>query len=255
MPIKLALWQGESVAGDRGRALSEIARASRAAGQMGAAAITFPELFLSGYERDDLGELAMTQDEVAGHLSPMAQRAACAICIGYPERLAEGIANSAICLGADGQVLANHRKIQLFGQTEATRFVAGDRYTTFALAGRKAAVLICYDVEFAPHIAALQGQGVDLILAPTANMRPFEHVGHHVVPTMAANHALSIVYANYCGREAHLEYFGESSITGPDGRMLARAGQHPCLLIADLPDDYEPAHLSTQSRDFRQVAP
>lgn len=251
--LTLALWQGPSVEGDCARAFAAIGRAATAAGAAGAAVIVFPELFTSGYERDDLPELALTQDQIAARLAPLAIVAGCAIVTGYPEQLPDGIANSAICIGANGRLLANHRKIQLYGGAEAERFLPGDSYTIFDLAGRRAAMLICYDVEFAPHVAALRDQGVELILVPTANMRPFEHVGRHVVPAMAANHALSIVYANYCGQEAHLSFYGGSSITGADGQVLARAGAGPCLLIASLAQ-HDPAVLSTQARDLRVIA-
>lgn len=252
--LTLALWQGPSVAGDSALAFATIARAANAAGAIGAAAVVFPELYISGYERDDLPALALTPDEIAARLAPLTRAAGCAIVTGYPERLGAGIANSAICIGADGRLLANHRKIQLYGPAEAERFQPGDSYTVFDLAGRRAAMLICYDIEFAPHVAALQGQGVELILVPTANMRPFDHIGRHVVPAMAANHALGIVYANYCGEEAHLSFYGGSSVTGADGQVLARAGAGPCLLAASLPARTDPERLSTQARDLRRIA-
>ncbi|OWY05915.1 hypothetical protein B6V75_07380 [Thioclava sp. F1Mire-8] len=251
--LGVALWQGQTVAGDRDAALGQIARASRAAGQAGAAVIVFPELFLTGYERDDLNELALSVEEMADRLAPLAREAGCAICVGYPERAADGLRNSAICVSSTGEVLGNHRKIQLYGPAEAERFVPGSRYTRFDLAGKRTAILICYDVEFAPHVAALRDKGVELILAPTAAMRPFEHVGDHVLPAMAANHGLAIAYANLCGSEADLEYFGLSVIMGPDGKTLARAGSDPAMLLATLKRQYDPALVSTQAQDFRHV--
>lgn len=251
--ITLALWQGESVGGKRELAFTRIASAARAAGAAGAVAITFPEMFLTGYDRDDLAQLALTRDEIAAQLAPIAQAAGCAICLGYPERVPDGVANAAICVGANGAVLGNHRKIQLYGVADARRFVPGDAYTTFELAGRKAAMLICYDVEFAPHIGALRDLGVKLLLVPTAAMRPFEHIGEHVVPAMAANYGIGIVYANMCGPEGRLDYFGGSVIVGPHGKVLARGGDAPCLLMAEIAGHYSPGRLSTQDVDLRRI--
>ena len=67
---------------------------------------------------------------------------------------------------------------------------------------------------------------------------------------MAANHAVSIVYANFCGQEGDLAYVGGSLIAGPHGEILAKAGDTPALLIADLPPR-DAARLSTQSADLR----
>ncbi|TDE34348.1 nitrilase-related carbon-nitrogen hydrolase [Antarcticimicrobium sediminis] len=252
--LTLALWQAPSVAGNSELAFDEIGKATAAAGRAGADIVVFPELFVTGYERDDFTELALSQEALCARLAPIARAAGCAICVGYPERVGEQIANAALYVSAGGKILGNHHKIQLFGEVEAQRFIAGDRYTVFEFAGRKLAILICYDVEFAPHIAALKQQGVDLVLVPTAAMDPFGHVGAHVVPAMAANHGLTILYANLCGQEAHLTYFGGSVIAGADGQILAQAGRGPCLLLSQLPLEYDHAVLSTQDRDFRPIS-
>ncbi|MBW6418811.1 nitrilase-related carbon-nitrogen hydrolase [Celeribacter sp. PS-C1] len=251
--LTVALWQAPSVAGDCDLAFDQIASASAAAGLAGAEVVVFPELFLTGYERPDLADLALNQETLRARLAPLAQAAGCAICVGYPERAGDTIYNAALCVSAAGETLGNHRKIQLYGPEEAERFTPGDRYTLFELAGRKAAMLICYDVEFAPHIAALKRQGVEIILTPTAAMDPFDHVGAHVVPAMAANHGLSIVYANLCGTEAHLSYFGGSVFVGADGKILAQAGRDPAMLLATVPACYDPSTLSTQERDYRPI--
>ena len=116
----------------------------------------------------------------------------------------------------------------------------------------RAAILICYDIEFDAHVAALAAQGVQAILVPTANMAPFTHVIRHTVPAMAANHGLTIAYANYCGTEGDLTYVGGSLIAGPHGEVVAQAGDHPALLIADIPIP-DPARLSTQAQDLRRL--
>lgn len=252
--LTLALWQDRSPAGQVEDAFATMAQATRAAAGLGADAIVFPELFVTGYDRDDLSSLALTRDEMLERLAPLTRETRCAVCVGYPEPTEHGLANAAICVSASGALLANHRKLQLFGATEAQRFVAGDTYTVFELAGRRAALLICYDVEFSHHVGVLKARGVEVILVPTAAMHPFVHIGDHVVPAMAVNHALAIVYANYCGHEANTHYFGRSSIVAADGQTLARAGEAPCLLLARVPMRHDPAVLSTQDRDFRMIS-
>ena len=84
-------------------------------------------------------------------------------------------------------------------------------------------------------------------------MLPFTHVARATVPAMAANHGVSIVYANYCGVEGNLAYAGGSLIAGPHGEVLAQAGSTPSLLIADLPPR-DPALLSSQAADFRAIS-
>lgn len=249
--MKLALLQSPSCGGDVPTALAAIGAALRAAGAMGAAALVVPEVFLPGYNQPDIAGKALTAGSAAmGTLAGIAREAGCALVLGYAEAAPDGVYNSALVLGADGAVVANYRKLQLYGPRERAVYRPGDAYVTFRLGGVKAAVLICYDVEFAPHIKALADDGAEVILVPTANMMPFVHVVRHTVPAMAANHGVTIVYANYCGTEGDLTYVGGSLIAGPHGEVLAQAGEGPALPIAEVPAR-DAARLSTQSADLR----
>ena len=212
-----------------------------------------PEVYLPGYNNDTIPALAQNRaGGWHGLLSALCRSANCGLVVGYAEREDAQVYNAALALDATGAPLAHYRKIQLYGAREAAIYTPGDAYVTFDLLGTKAAILICYDVEFAPHIAALAAMGVKVILVPTANMQPFTHVAAYTVAAMAANHGVTIAYANYCGVEGNLTYVGGSLIAGPHGEVLAQAGVGPALLIVDLPD-LDPARLSTQAHDFRKV--
>ena len=251
--MKIAVWQGQSPAGDLDRAFNDIALALAAAGAAGAAMLVAPEAYLPGYNHDHIPELAQTRTEDWHHrLSDLCGQSSCGLTIGYAERDGAQVFNAAVAFDARGRQIAQYRKIQLYGVREQRIYAPGNAYVTFDLAGTRTAILICYDIEFAPHVAALCEQGVKLILVPTANMYPFTHVAAHTVPAMAANYGLSIAYANYCGAEGDLLYVGGSLIAGPHGEVLAQAGNGPCLLIVDLPD-VDPARIATQLQDFRKV--
>ncbi|WP_395539997.1 nitrilase-related carbon-nitrogen hydrolase [Neotabrizicola sp. sgz301269] len=249
--MKLALWQGVSPLSDLDLAVDQAERALRAAGALGAAALVLPELWLPGYNQPDMAQKGLTHDSVfLARLAAAARAAGCALVMGYAEREGARLYNSAIAFGPQGETLAHYRKIQLYGPREKALFTPGDQYSTFSLSGETTALLICYDVEFAPHVKTLADQGVRVILCPTANMQPFTHVIRHSIPAMAANHGLTIVYANFCGSEGDLTYLGGSLIAGPHGEVLAQAGETPALLVAEIPAR-DAARLSTQSADLR----
>jgi predicted amidohydrolase len=251
--MRLALWQGPSPQGDIAAAVATITQALSAAGAMRAAALVVPEVYLPGYNQPDIANKALPEGAAPLlALAGAAKSAGCALILGYAEAAQGRVFNAALVIGADGARVANYRKIQLYGPREKAMYQAGDAYVTFDLQGQKAAVLICYDVEFAPHIKALADQGVTVILVPTANMMPFTYVVDYTVAAMASSHGLSIVYANYSGAEGDLAYVGGSQIVGPHGEVLAQAGMGPALLIADLPAR-DPARLSTQSADLRLI--
>ena len=251
--LRLAVWQGHSANGDLAAAVQTLLPALRAAGAMGADCLIVPEIWLAGYNQPDIAETAMPRGSAAlVRLAAACAETGCGLVVGYAEATGAGVANAALYFDTQGAEVANYRKIQLYGPREKAIYTAGDSYVVFDLAGHKAAMLICYDVEFSHHVKALADQGVEVILVPTANMVPYVHVPRLTVPAMAANHGVAIAYANYCGSEGDLVYTGGSVIVGPHGEVLAQAGDGVALLIADLPQR-DPVRLSSQSADLRTL--
>lgn len=250
--MKLALFQLPSPSGDVEAAFDAVERAMAVAAAAGAGHAVFPEVFLPGYNVEK-----MTGQHLGGEwetrLSDIARRAECGLTIGLAEAEGGHLYNSAITLGAGGERLAHFRKIQLYGPREKAIFTPGDHYAIFDLEGIRTAILICYDVEFAPHVRALAERGVGLILCPTANPVPYGYVGSQLVPMQALNHGLAIAFANYCGPERDLTYSGSSSIVASDGAVLAQAGPGEAVLIVDLAHRPDPAMIQTQLTDYRKV--
>jgi len=250
--MKLALYQGPSPAGATETGLATLGRMLRAAGAAGTRMAVFPEVFLPGYNVPDPAQDARRAEEWVEMLAPLARAAGCGVTVGVAERDGGKLCNTALAIGPDGAPLSHYRKTQLYGPREKRLFSPGTSHAMFDFEGCRIALLICYDVEFAPLIRDLAGRGAQLILCPTANMQPFTHVAQMTVPAQAVNHAVAIAYANYCGTEGDLTYCGASVLVGADGAIHARAGQAEALLIADLPDP-DPRLLSTQLDDFRPV--
>lgn len=250
--MQIALFQPNSPAGNHQAAIDALIPALNAAGAMGATVLVAPETYFPGYNVADPGAQAMDQAQILALLAPLVRTAGCALVIGYVERENGIIYNSAIAIDASGALLANYRKIQLYGPREKRIYTPGDHYATFDLGDVKCALLICYDVEFHAHIAALAKQGVRAVLAPTANMMPYTHVNRAVVPAHAAGTKTTIVYANFCGAEGDLTYAGHSVIAGPHGEILAQAGDLPTLLIAQIPQP-DPARAYSVADDYRKV--
>ena len=201
--------------------------------------LIFPELFLTGYNlgADRLRELAEPADGVSAQAAAAIARAnGVALLYGYPERGRDGrIYNSAILLSREGVQLANFRKLHLFGAMESKVFTAGENMAVMAeIDGVKLGILVCYDVEFPETVRGLALASADLVAVPTALMHPYEFVPRMLIPTRAYENSVCVAYANRCGREGDLVYPGESCIAGPDGSVLARAGEGEALIRAEL---------------------
>ncbi len=198
--------------------------------------IVCPELFMSGY---NVGErvtaLAESVDgEFAGAVSNLAEANETAIVYGYPERDGDNIFNSALCIGADGKVLANYRKMLPPPGFESTYFSAGDGPSLFEIDGIRCAILICYDAEFPESVRAVAAAGAQVVIVPTALVDNWRSVAFQLMPTRAFENGVWLLYANHAGEEGDAKYLGASCIVAPDGADRARAGDSEALIAAEI---------------------
>ncbi len=234
--MRLAIFQGPGAKGDVADHLAVMQSVTKDAA---ADLLIFPELFLTGYNigADRLRALAEPADGVsAGAAAAIAKANMVALLYGYPERGEDGRCyNSARLISRDGELVANFRKLHLFGAMENAVFTPGEDAAVMAeIGGVKLGILICYDVEFPEAVRGLALQGVDLVAVPTALMRPYEFVPRVLIPTRAYENSVCVAYANHCGSEGDLDYPGESCIVGPEGNVLASAGAGEALIRAEL---------------------
>jgi predicted amidohydrolase len=239
--LRIALWQtSHPVPGDVDDALARLDTAAAQAAQRGAHWLVTPEMVLTGYMIDpaQLAALAQPADGPwAQAVAAIAQRQRVGIAYGWPETHPAGERpyNAAQAIGPDGRRLGVHRKVHLFGAADAERFSPGEAVgTPFDWEGWRIGLLICYDVEQPAAVRALAAQGASLILAPTANMLPYDDAPLLTVPRLAAEHHVAIAYANACGTEANTHYGGLSTLAGLRGEVRARAGRGEALLVAEV---------------------
>jgi predicted amidohydrolase len=240
--MRIAISQRQSPHGAIEAGLAVMRQTAATASAEGAGLVIFPEMFLTGY---NIGEAVFQLAEPAAGPSSqkaaaIARKAGVALLYGYPERDGEAIYNSALLIDRDGRMLANYRKTHLYGGGEKKLFAPGDCLVTVKLGDLKVGILICYDVEFPEAVRALALAGAHLIAVPTALMEPFGLIARTVVPARAYESQVYVACAGLCGKEGNLTYCGLSSIVGPDGYELARAGRTEDLLVADI----DPATLA-----------
>ena len=235
--MRTALLQSSGHPGSTVENLKVLDEAAGRAAAAGAALLVAPEMFLTGYAiGDDIARLAEPADgDSADAVAELAHRHGLAIVYGYPERAGEAVHNSAQLISADGTRLANYRKSHLFGGFERDHYTPGDQPVVQAeLGGLTVGIMICYDVEFPELVRAHALAGTDLLLVPTANMHPFQLVAESLVPVRAWENQMYVAYANRVGPEGEFDFFGLSTLAGPDGVPRVRAGRGEELVVADL---------------------
>ena len=247
--LTIAVWQHASAPGDVAANLAALDDAARRAREAGASLLVTPEMFLTGYNIGvRLAPLALTQP--LEHTREIAVRREIGLVVGGPELAAPDdgpgaaasehaeprIFNAAWLIDERGEVLARHRKIQLFGDLDRSLFVAGDAPVTVAeFHGFTVAMLVCFDVEFPETVRAAARAGADLVAVPTAQMEPFSFVNEHLIRVRAWENGVYVAYANHVGVDGDLTYVGRSVIADPLGQHVATAGPtEPALLLATL---------------------
>ncbi|MBW8805736.1 MAG: carbon-nitrogen hydrolase family protein [Catenulisporales bacterium] len=245
-------------AADRDANLAALDAAAARAAADGASLLITPEMYLTGYNIGAEAIAALAEDRFGASAQAVAEiaiRHGVAVLYGYPERDGAGVVYNAVQLfGPDGVSLANYRKTHLFGDVDRAAFAAGDDLVVQAeLGGVRLGFLICYDVEFPEAVRAHADAGTQLLLVPTALMRPYEYVPRQIVPARAIESQLFLAYVNRVGVERDFVYAGESRVVAPDGRELAIAGEHEELVIADvdLADLTTSRAVNTYLRDRR----
>ena len=117
-------------------------------------------------------------------------------------------------------------------------FAAGSECPVYTVNGSPVGVNICEDIWYATGPAVVQrAAGAELIV--NINGSPF-HAGKRafrekMLATRASDNGLFVAYVNLVGGQDELVFDGASIIFGPDGEVVARAGQfEEQILIADL---------------------
>lgn len=159
------------------------------------------------------------------------------------------IYNTSCAFDRAGNELGKYRKIHLFdvvtpdgkGYLESNTFSPGTEITTYLAEGHRFGASICYDLRFPELYQALQKKGVEAIVVPAAFTEQTGRDHWEVLLRARAIETQSyILAAGQCGSYANgaKRNYGNSLICDPWGRVIAKAGNTPCFISANLDFEY-----------------
>jgi len=160
------------------------------------------------------------------------------VVLGYAEVDGEKLFNSAICLDANGMILANYRKQTVANDYERQCFGKGGPGPVFLLHGVPTSILICLDVEFPELVRRASLDGAHLLIVPTALAPKWRVVPETVIPARAYENGIFVAYCNYAGDDEAGPFCGQSLVAGPDGRAIAHAQSAACTIEATINSDH-----------------
>lgn len=269
MKFTLALAQMDPVLGNLPKNVEKHLAFAERAKAAGANMVVFPELSLTGYSIKDMNwDLAITPDRDIAALQPLLEmsKSISIIAGGVEESSSFGIYNSAFLLEA-GRLRCVHRKVYppTYGMFEEMRyFNAGRSIRAFDTTLGRMGVLICEDLWHLPLPYLLAKDGANLIIALVAS--PTRLGGNEqqlrTERVNAENHkayarllTTYIAFCNRTGYEDGINFWGGSSITGPDGEVEVRAKLFDEDLVVATIDDGEIRRARRFSRHFLDEEP
>lgn len=235
--FRIALAQLDSKLFDKESNLAKAEQAIRLATDQGAAAILFPELFLTGYSLEE--RVIEMAEPINGpsvkRVVELAGANSIAVLMGYAELSPDKCHafDAVLVVDSQGHISGSYHKIHLFHK-ERNWFLAGDQPLMVDFGLGRTGVLICYDLEFPEAVRQLALHGADWVATCTGNMTPNQHIQEIFIQSRAAENRLWVAAANRVGCEADLEFFGGSAVADPNGVLTSRAGDKETILFADI---------------------
>lgn len=222
--------------------LATAGRMLEAAADEGAKLAVFPELQLSPFfpvrRGHDAARYAMQGDDPALEaLGELARQHGIVVVANVYFQDAQGERfDASPVFDADGTLLGIPQMVhiaQFENFWEKDYYASGAGFEVYDTAAGRLGIVICYDRHFPESYRACALQGAEIIATPTCNLagEPLDLFAWEM-RTLAMQNSVYSILANRCGIEDGTAYGGHSVIAGPDGSLLAQAGDGETVLTA-----------------------
>jgi NAD+ synthase (glutamine-hydrolysing) len=250
MKLTIGLAQISPRLGDLKANLDKHLQSVEQALEQGIQLLMFPELSLTGYMLQDLAHdtaIAVTRPPEPDDalLAPLVEASRkLDLVVGFAERDVRGRLFTASAYLSQGRIVHVHRKVYLptYGMFDEGRdFDWGEEVCAFDTRFGRAGLLICEDFWHASPPYLLWLDGADLMLLTSASPgRGLDHRGKlsssrfvELVNQAYANlFGCFVVHVNRVGFEDGVNFWGGSTVFGPDGELIAQAPYFEEALLA-----------------------
>ena len=196
--------------------------------------VVLPEMCMSGFSRDvTAATRGVTETELA--LAGLAVKHGVALMAGLATRADNCGANESVTFGPDGTELARYRKLQPFSMAgESDSYPPGTQIVTFNWGGFTISPFICYDLRFPEIFRAAVDKGANIfaVIGNWPNRR--QQHWNILLKARAIENQAAVIGVNRAGTDPEHSYSGGSLILGPQGEVLAEAGDAPVFIHADV---------------------
>lgn len=235
--MKLAAAQTKPKAGDICGNLNDHCRLVETAHAQGVDLIVFPEMSISGYEREKAPGLAFSKnDPRLGNLRKLAADLKMIIVAGAPIMLDSGLHIGSFILHPDGSVSIYVKQFLHSGEEEFFRS-SFDHNPAIELDGERMSLAICADIEIPLHPEnAWKNRSTTYIASIFYTPKGIDPA-HDLLRSYAMKYSMNVLLANFSGKSWGLDAGGKSAFwTGQGDRVAALDGSCSGLLVIEKSD-------------------
>jgi predicted amidohydrolase len=198
--------------------------------------VVLPEIWATGFDYPRTEELGQRTPEILAWMQETSKKGGFFLAgsLTNPTLEAPRPFNTLFLIGPEG-MLGSVSKLHLFRfWQEDNHYAAGKTAPLLASPYGVIGGLVCYDLRF-PEVARRQVFAGARLLIVSAQW-PLSRLDHWqtLLRARAIENQCYIVACNGCGTTGAMEMAGHSMIIGPDGQILAQAGQDPTLITSPL---------------------
>jgi predicted amidohydrolase len=220
---------------------------ARHAAASGAALISFPEQFATGWDPHPQKNIQDIRGSIVTALQEYAKEYGISILGSFRQANDPLPKNTAVAIGRDGRILSTFAKMHLFSYGhEDEGSSPGTDLGMFTLDSLACGIAICYDLRF-PDLFRLYAQrGVQAVFIPSAWPHIRTRHWELFIQARALENQMYIVGVNTTGQTPIESYSGDSMTADPHGTIISRANDAEQLNFIDL----DPAVVDTTRRLF-----
>jgi predicted amidohydrolase len=221
----------------------------------GADLVILPEIWNVGFMSFDayLTEAETRDGRTLGAIREAAKTIGAHVHAGsFVEKDGDGVFNSSYLISPEGELLANYRKIHLFGHQskEAEILTPGTSVTVVETSLGSLGLATCFDLRFPELFRRMVEKGAALFLVCSAWPYPRLDPWRIFNRVRALENQCYLISANSVGHNCGVQFCGHSMIVDPWGKELAVGGDGEEILRAEI----DIAHVSAARQEFPALA-
>ncbi len=201
--------------------------------------ILFPEMSLTGYEREDAkGSAFQVNDARLEELKRLSDKRRITIIAGAPIAFKEGLTIGAFIIQPDKDIMI-YTKQHLHGDENLYFSTLSGFNPIIELNNERIALAICADINHTTHAENCYNSGCTLYLAGIFDTPDDTQKAHRLLSGYTKMFSLKVLMANFAGSSWGLDAGGKSAYWNKEGELVAKLDhQESGLLVIDTEHEF-----------------